>query len=138
MRHSLHEIAKFASGLILADFIVGWWLSASNMLPVTFLGTTYTQDMILPWMVFDAALFIILVHYAWHLGGSPVVREKTYLLFVGIVFGLIAVVHFYRIFVGGDFSILGWETPTWLSWIGTAVAAYLSYMSFHLALTRRR
>ena len=31
-----------------------------------------------------------------------------------------------------------WEVPVWLSWIGTLITAYLSYMSFHLAARVRR
>lgn len=134
MKHQrLHDLAKFGAGLILGDFICGWWLSAYNLLPVNFLGVTISSDMILPWLIFDASLFIILVHYGWHIGRTPTLGSRTYFSVAGTVFGIVAVAHLLRLFTGTEIDIAGWTLPLWLSWIGTAVAAYLSYMSFRLA-----
>lgn len=131
--HKLHEIAKFASGLVLADFLVWWWMAAYGILPTTLWGMTLTPAMVAPGMIFDAAVFIMLVHYGWHIGKTPALRNRTYLSIVGIVLGLVALAHLIRLFSGVDVSIAGWDAPLWISWIGTIAAAYLSYMSFRLA-----
>ena len=139
MKHQrLHDLAKFGAGLILGDFICGWWLSSSGLLPVNFLGMNLTQSMILPWMIFDASVFIILVHYGWHIGRTPALQSRTYFMLAGTVFGIVALAHLVRLFAGTDIVVAGWMVPLWLSWIGTAVAAYLSYMSFRLGTSFKK
>src|SRR3989344_2717337 len=134
----LHELAKFASGLVVGDFLCGWWLATHNEFPFSFLGITFTSDVVAPWMVFDIALFIILVYYGWHLGNGPAMQERTFLLAIGIIFGIVTLVHLIRIFTGADLAIFGWHTPLWISWIGAAIGTFLSYMSFHLAATLKK
>lgn len=137
-KQTLHELAKFFSGLVLADFIVALWvLSQGGMFPVSFFGAPVDMSMMAPWILFDIGLFLILVHYGWHWGKSPILRERTYLLVAAVVFGIVALAHLYRSFAGTDLILAGWVVPTWLSWIGTIVSAYLSYMSAHLALRIR-
>lgn len=132
---SLREVAKFAAGLVAADFLTLLWMSQQkHFFPVSFLGGTMSADMVLPAMVFDLALIIILVHYGWHIGTIPRMKERTYLLVAGIIFTVVAVVHLFRIFFGADFVILGWDAPLWLSWVGTAVTAYLAYASYRFAM----
>ncbi|HEV7121743.1 MAG TPA: hypothetical protein VGN56_02880 [Candidatus Paceibacterota bacterium] len=138
MKHKmLHDAAKFLSGLVLGDFITLWWLSGTHALPVMFLGMTFTQASIAPGLIFDAALFLMLIYYGWHLGKMPAMRERTYHLIAGVIFGIVAIAHLLRVVSGSDFVILGWSVPLWLSWIGTAAAAFLSYMSLHLFLSRK-
>ena len=138
MKHQrLHELAKFAAGLVAGDFLAILWLWSQKMLPAHFLGVLVTKNLVAPTLVFDVALFIILVHYGWHAGKTPMMRERAYLVTAGIVFGVIALAHLVRAFVGIDISIAGWDVPLWLSWIGTAATAYLSYMSFGLAMRMR-
>ncbi|MGH7141155.1 MAG: hypothetical protein ACREGH_00780 [Minisyncoccia bacterium] len=135
MRHqTLREIAKFASGLVAADFLCGIWFWGAGMLPVPFMGTTITAGMVGPWLIFDVVLFLFLVHYGWHTGKIPNLRERTYTLVAGILFTIVALAHFIRIFTGAEFSIFGWTVPLWLSWIGVIVTTYLAYMSFHLTV----
>lgn len=139
MNHkTLHEIAKFASGLVLGDFFFLWWLALHEGLPVDFLGFHMTYDAVLPGMAFDAVLFLALVHYGWRVGRVPRPKEQGYHMTVGIVFGLVALVHLWRLFVGAPFIIGEWMVPVWLSWIGVLVTAYLSYIGFHLALRTRK
>lgn len=134
MKHqTLRDLAKFGAGLVLGDFIAGWWMAAHHLLPLDFLGVTWTPDMILPWMIFDAALFIILVHYGWHIGRTPTLRRRSYFVVVGTLLGVVALAHLVRLFASAEIVIAGWVLPLWLSWIGIAVTAYLSYMSFRLA-----
>lgn len=139
MKHQkLHDLAKFASGLVLADLITGWWLLSAHMLPVYFLGARITADSVMPMIIFDVALFIILVHYGWHIGKTPTLRTRSYFTLVGIILGVVALAHLLRLFTSADVVVLGWTVPLWLSWIGVAVAAYLSYMSFRLAMSFRK
>ena len=134
MKHqTLHEIAKFASGLVLGDFFCLWWISSQGMLPLNFLGITFTEYMVLPGMIFDAALFVILVYYGWHLGHMPSIRERSFLLIAGTVFGIVALAHLIRVFFGFDLIIGTWEVPLWLSWTATVATAFLSYISFRIA-----
>lgn len=137
MRTKLHELAKFAAGLIAGDFLAFWWLATHHGLPASFLGMQFTSDMVLPGMIFDAALFIILIHYGWHVGKTPLLRERTFLLAAGILFGVVALAHLVRVFAGVDIVVMGWALPLWLSYVGTGVTAYLSYMSLHLAMRTR-
>jgi hypothetical protein len=135
MHHrKLHELAKFCAGLIAGDFLGLVWIANSGMLPIDFLGGTFTVEMLLPSLVFDAALFLVLIHYGWNIGKIPSLRERTYLLIAGIIFGIVAAAHLVRIFSGADLVIVGWTVPLWLSWVGTAVTAYLCYMSLHIAI----
>lgn len=134
----MHEIAKFASGLVVGDFLSNAWLAYMGYYPIDFMGWTFTADMILPALVFDAALFLILVHYGWNIGKIPALRERSYLMLAGIIFTVVASAHVLRVFFNIDLVIMDWAAPLWLSWIGTAVAAYLAYMSFRLAMRMKR
>lgn len=139
MKHiNLHELAKFGAGLIAADFIGLIWMANTGILPIEFMGRMFTTDMLLPAMVFDAALFFILVHYGWNIGKIPALRERAYLIIAGTVFGIVAVAHLMRIFAGAELTIGTWDVPLWLSWVGTAITAYLSYMSLRLAMRMKR
>lgn len=136
-RKRLQEIAKFAAGLVLGDFIALIWIANADLLPVEFLGRIITMDMLLPGLIFDAALFFILVHYGWNIGKIPALREKGYLLVAGTVFGVVAAAHLARVFMSTDMIIGGWALPIWLSWVGIAVTVYLAYMSFRLAVRNK-
>ena len=139
MKHyRLHEAAKFLAGIVLADFITEWWLWSQGLLPVNVFGVTITPEMVPTILTFDVALFIVLVYYGWHIGKLPAVREKSYLFIVGIVFAVVALLHISRLLFSYDLVVADWEVPVWLSWIGTLITAYLSYMSFHLAARVRR
>ena len=130
---SLHEIAKFAAGLVAADFLWLLWFSQQHLHSIAFFGMSVTSDMLLPNLIFDLALFVILIHYAWHVGKIPAMRERSYIFIVGVLFSLVAIAHFWRIFTGADLMLGDWDVPVWLSWFGVAVTTYLAYMSFHLA-----
>lgn len=130
---TLREIAKFGSGLVLGDFIANAWIAYMGYYPIVFMGWTFTSDIVLPTLVFDAALFLILVHYGWNIGKIPALRERTYLMMAGTVFTIVAAAHLLRVFFNVDLVIMDWQAPLWLSWLGTVVVAYLAYMSFRLA-----
>ena len=137
-RTSLHEIAKFAAGLVAADFLWLLWFSQQKIASITFMGATFTHGVVGPGLIFDIALFLMLVHYGWNIGKIPSPREHTYVLVAGCLFTVIAIAHLWRIFAGVDLVIAGWDAPIWLSWLGVAVTTYLAYASFHFALRLKK
>ena len=60
------------------------------------------------------------------------------MLVAGIIFGVVAVAHVWRLFTGADLMLGDYSVPLWLSWIGVAITAYLTYASFHLASRLRK
>jgi hypothetical protein len=136
--HNLREIAKFLSGLVVGDFFCGLWFYSYHLLPVNFFGVIVTPSMVTPWMIFDVALFIILVHYGWHIGRTPTLSKPIFFRIVGTILGVVALAHLLRFFVSAEVVIVGWTVPLWLSWFGVIVAGYLSYMSFRLALEMKK
>lgn len=137
-RHTLQEFAKFAAGIVTADFFTLLWMSQQkHFVAISVLGSSIDSSVVLPAMIFDIALIIMLVHYGWHIGTLPRMKERNYLLVAGCLFTVVAVAHAIRIFTGADLVVMGWEAPLWLSWLGTLVTAYLAYASFHFT-TRSR
>lgn len=132
-KHHYQDLAKFLSGLILGDFIAVWWISASGLFPIKMLGVVWTSSVVGPGLIFDASLFILLVHYGWHIGKIPSVKERTYLAISGTIFGIVAILHLLHLFFPGiNLVIFGWNVPIWISWIGVLLASFLSYMSFRI------
>ena len=136
-RQWLHDAAKFGAGVVVADFIALMWLSQQYIVPQTFMGLPVAQSSIAPTMVIDFFLLLILVHYAWNIGKLPRLRENTYLLIVGVIFSIVTLAHLMRVLYQTDIIIFGWEVPIFLSWLGIAIAGYLTYSSFHLAMRRK-
>ena len=87
---TLREVAKFCAGLVAADLLTLLWFWSNNIFPVQTWGVTWTSDIVLPGVVFDAALLIILIHYGWNLGKIPRPKERTYLLFIGVILSVVA------------------------------------------------
>lgn len=137
-RHTLQEWAKFLAGVIAADFFFLLWFSQVGVFPVGFYGMSLTADMVFPALIFDIAVFLILVHYGWNVGKIPSVRERVYLLTAGVIFTIVALAHLWRLFSSASLVIVGWEVPLWLSWIGVMITAYLAYTSFHFAMRLRK
>lgn len=133
-KHTLHELAKVGAGLVLGDFLAILWLISEGSFPINFYGASFGLNTATPIILFDLALFIILVHYGWHLGSTPRLRTRTYFLTVGVILGVVSIAHLVRVFTGADIAILGWAVPLWISYIGTVVSAYIAYMSFYLAV----
>lgn len=134
MHHrNLQDLAKFAAGLVAADLMSLIWSLQAGVFPVQFLGIQFGSAIIAPSIVFDIALLLILIHYGWHLGKIPRVREGSYLVAAGVIFSIVAVAHLMRLFTSTDIVISGWEMPMWLSWFGVLVTSYLAYTSFVFA-----
>ena len=59
--------------------------------------------------------------------------QKKFLVMVGAIFALVALLHLLRIYMGWTVVIGDWTMPMWLSWIGLVVAGGLSYFGLRLA-----
>ena len=137
--HSLREIAKVASGLVLADIISVIWFASAGIFPVTLLGVKWTGAMVPEILFFDVALLILLAHMGWNTK-VPVATpsERTLLTVAGVIFLVIAIVHLVRLTFGATIILGGFAIPLWLSWVGVFVAGYLGYSCLHFAHRGRR
>ena len=59
--------------------------------------------------------------------------EKTFAAIAAAIFGLVALLHLFRLLMGWSIVIEAWTVPMWLSWIGLVVAGALSYFGARLA-----
>ena len=57
-------------------------------------------------------------------------NNRIFLKTVGVIFSLIAVLHFFRLVLGWEAIIGGWVLPVWLSAVAVVVAAVLAYKAF--------
>jgi hypothetical protein len=134
----LREAAKFLAGLVVGDFLMGAWVLSAGLLPRVIIGMPITVQGAWLWMGFDVLLFLILIHYAWHPKVmEPSVSSRTLFFAVGVITGVVAIVHFLRMVFGWQFAIGAWDAPMWMSGIAIFVAACISYMSFHFALRKK-
>ena len=131
-KQTLREIAKFASGLIAADFLCGLWLYFSGPVPISFFGVVFTRPQIILWMIFDAIVFLFLINYAWRMEDrSRTGGERLFHNFAGVVFTLVALLHLSRIIFGWQLIFGSWSAPYWLNGLGVVVTGFLAYASFH-------
>lgn len=136
---ALREVAKVATGLVLADILSAVWFSAAGLLPFVFLGVTWTSRMLPEVIVFDGALLLLLVHYGWNMRlpvNSP--SERTLLTIAGIIFAIVSLVHLVRLLFNISILFGGLALPPWVSWAGFLLAGYLAYSSFSFAHRLRR
>ncbi|MDO8624163.1 MAG: hypothetical protein Q7R54_02295 [bacterium] len=135
MNHTtLREIAKIGTGLVVADIISTLWFSTAGFLPMTLLGVRWTATMVPEILVFDIALLLFLVHFAWNMKlpiQSP--SERTLLLVAGIIFLVMAVGHLSQLALNVHLWLGDFQIPAWISWLGILITAYLAYACFHFA-----
>lgn len=129
----LQEIAKFLSGLIAADMIFGLWLGLGRGYISIFLGIPLSYKLIEFWLIADTVLFIILVHYAWHIRLPLRQPKKIFYIILGIIFTLLAAIHLFRIFFPFSVLIDTFVVPVGISVAGFLFASFLAYTSFHFA-----
>jgi hypothetical protein len=60
--------------------------------------------------------------------------QKTFTIIASGIFGVVALFHVLRIFLGWPAVVGGWTVPMWLSWIGLVVAGGMSYFGINLAM----
>ena len=63
-------------------------------------------------------------------------EQKTFDIVAGVIFGLVALVHLTRIWLGWPAAIGGWSVPMWMSWIGLIVAGGLAFFGLRFGLRR--
>lgn len=137
--HTLREACKFLSGMVASKIIFILWLTTTGNAAIALAGTPFTTDSLFPAEIFNVALLAVLVYYGWHVK-SPVHSPSEYslLLVAGIVFLIVAVISFLRLMFGWDVIVGDLGVGVWVSWVGFALAAYLSYASFHFAFRMRK
>jgi hypothetical protein len=136
MNHTqiLREIGKFASGLVAADLLNGFWVLVVGGLPQSILGIWITEQTALLWVGFDIFALLVLVHYAWRPKVlEPHASSRVLFIVIGLIMAAFAIIHFLRLAFGWSVMIGEWDAPMWISWVGIIIAAYISYTSFHLA-----
>jgi len=57
---------------------------------------------------------------------------RTYLQISGAVFGVIALLHVFRLLLDWPAQIAGWAVPSWISWVAILAAGALSLWAFRL------
>ena len=132
-KNTLREVSKFLAGLVAGEFLAAWWLLAKGMVPVAILGFQFSSRGIVLGMVFDAILFIFLVHYGWRIKESGHSSgERMFHRIAGMIFGLVALAHLLRLIFNLPINLLSWNTPYWVSGVAAIIAGFLSYASFRL------
>jgi len=59
-------------------------------------------------------------------------KQKEYIIFSGVLFGVIAVLHLLRLFYSMPVTAGLWEIPVWASAVGAIVAGFLAWKAFQL------
>lgn len=54
-------------------------------------------------------------------------KKQDLIKVASVIFGIIAVLHAFRLFNRWDANIAGWSVPLWLSGVAVIVAGYLAY-----------
>ena len=129
---AVREIAKFFSGLVAADILVGIWLKSVGY-SGWLLGVPLTPSSIYAWLTFDLALLIFLISYGWHVSVSVTTSRKVIFITAGVLLTVVAVLHFLRILYGVPIWFGTVSIPLWLSIFGVIVPGFLAYASFHLS-----
>ncbi|PIQ82088.1 MAG: hypothetical protein COV76_05580 [Candidatus Omnitrophica bacterium CG11_big_fil_rev_8_21_14_0_20_64_10] len=57
-------------------------------------------------------------------------KQSTFNTIVGILFGLMTVLHGLRLFSSWEIVINGRTIPLWGSWVGLAIAGFLTIAAF--------
>lgn len=60
-------------------------------------------------------------------------KQKEYIVFSGILFGVIAICHLLRLVDATPVTVGLWEIPVWASAVGAIVAGFLAWKAFQLS-----
>ena len=61
-------------------------------------------------------------------------NQRTFTIIASVIFGVVALFHVLRIFLGWPAVVGGWTVQMWVSWIGVIIAGGLSYFGINLAM----
>jgi hypothetical protein len=64
--------------------------------------------------------------------------QKQFSIAAGVIFAVVALFHFVRIYMGWPVIIGDWAVPIWVSWIGLFIAGGLAFFGLSLAASDRR
>ena len=62
---------------------------------------------------------------------------RAYLVISGTIFGIVAIVHVFRVINNWTVVIGPWTVSIWVSWLGMVVPAFLCVWAFRLASRMR-
>ena len=54
--------------------------------------------------------------------------QKTFTLFAGVIFAIVALLHLLRIYMGWPVVVGDWTVPMWVSWIALVVVSSLQLL----------
>ncbi|MDE1970877.1 MAG: hypothetical protein KGI50_04875 [Patescibacteria group bacterium] len=134
----LRELAKFFSGVVVSDILVGLWIGSGGVGAQQFLGISFTPTGIIGGIVFDLLVLVLLVHYAWGVELPLSQSKKSFFMLGGFIFLAVALLHLWRLVLAVPVEIGSLTLPFWLSGVGFVVAGFLSYTSFHFARVTRQ
>ena len=60
-------------------------------------------------------------------------KQKEYIVFSGVIFGLVAILHLLRLVYAMPVTIGEWEIPVWASAVGVIVAGFLTWKAKQLS-----
>ncbi|MEW5978645.1 MAG: hypothetical protein AB1898_22840 [Acidobacteriota bacterium] len=60
-------------------------------------------------------------------------RVQLYLRTSGVIFGVVALAHLFRLINHWTFQVGPWSLPMWISWFAAVVPALLSLWAFRLS-----
>jgi hypothetical protein len=129
----VRELAKFFSGMVAADIIMGLWIVSGSSYKSLFLGIPLNEPFVGTWLVVDCILLFFLIHYGWQIRLPASSSRKALYVIVGIILAIVAIAHLLRIMYAVPLVIGSFTLPFWPSIVGTLIAAFLSYASFHFA-----
>lgn len=132
---TLRGLSKFFAGLIAADLIFGLWLGSTQYISVLW-GISITGPVLDLWLVMDAILFLLLIHFGWHMRMPAAQGKRLVLIIAGCVLMFVAAMHVLRIIYNVPIEIGTVMIPLWLSVIGAIAASVIGYMCFRFSARR--
>ncbi len=54
-------------------------------------------------------------------------KQKEYIVFSGIIFGIVAIFHLFRLVFSMPVNIGLWDVPVWISAVGVIIAGFLAW-----------
>lgn len=60
-------------------------------------------------------------------------NQRTFSLAAGLIFLVVALMHFSRLALRWNVTLDGWTAPMWVSWVALPVAGYLAFEGLRLS-----
>ena len=60
-------------------------------------------------------------------------KQKEYIIFSGIIFGIVAIFHLFRLVNSMPVTMGSWNVPVWISAVGVIIAGFLAWKAKKLS-----